>query len=106
MTTMGMTLQKLRPGFHGKARRHTGSKVYNVVKGSGASIVDGKRYEWGAGDFLVIKPWAWHEHLNTSTSEDALLFQVNDTPTLDALGYYREEALTTGNGHQADEAEK
>jgi gentisate 1,2-dioxygenase len=104
MTPMAMTLQKLRPGFHGKARRHTGSKVYCVVQGRGASIVDGKRYEWGRGDFLTVKPWAWHEHLNTSATEDALLFQVNDTPAMDALGYYREEALGTSDGHQQSEA--
>jgi gentisate 1,2-dioxygenase len=103
MTTMGMTLQKLRPGFHGRARRHTGSKVYCAVKGQGATIVDGKRYDWQRGDFLVVKPWAWHEHLNES-NEDALLFQVSDTPALEALGYYREEALDSSHGHQPTES--
>jgi gentisate 1,2-dioxygenase len=77
--------------------------VYVGVKGRGTTIVDGKRYDWGPGDFLVVKPWAWHEHLNASSSEDAMLFQVNDTPTLDALGYYREEALATPDGHQPRE---
>jgi gentisate 1,2-dioxygenase len=100
MTTMAMTLQKLQPGFRGLARRHTGSKLYVVARGHGATIVDGQRYDWSAGDFLAIKPWAWHEHLNTSTSEDAVLFQVNDSPALDALGYYREETMTANGGHQ------
>lgn len=104
MTPMAMTLQKIRPGFRGKARRHTGSKIYYVVKGRGATIVDGKRYDWGPGDFLTIKPWAWHEHLN-DTGEEALLFQVNDTPAMDAVGYYREEAMTDNNGHQLQESE-
>jgi gentisate 1,2-dioxygenase len=90
MTTMGMRLQKLRPGVHTRARRHTGSKLYYVVRGSGTTIVDGQAYDWSAGDFLAVKPWAWHEHVNPGTHE-AVLFQVNDIPAMSALGYYFEE---------------
>jgi len=99
MTTMGMRLQKLRAGVHTQARRHTGSKLYHVVRGQGTTIVDGQAYHWSAGDFLAIRPWAWHEHLNRST-EDAQLFQVNDFPAMSALGYYFEEALAGNGGHQ------
>ena len=41
MTTMGMRLQKLRAGAHTRARRHTGSKLYYVVRGRGTTVVDG-----------------------------------------------------------------
>ena len=91
MTTMGMRLSLLRPGFHGKARRNTGSKLFYVVRGEGATVVDGQRHEWTQGDFLTVAPWARHEHMNRSATEDALLFQVNDFPAMQALGYYREE---------------
>lgn len=104
MTTMAMCIQKLRPGFHGKARRHTGSKLYHVISGMGRTIVDGRAYDWGPGDLLAIKPWAWHEHVNSSATSDALLFQVNDSPTLDALGYYREQSLPTADGRQTLES--
>jgi gentisate 1,2-dioxygenase len=100
MRTMGMRLQKLRPGAHGKARRHTGSKLYYVVSGAGTTIIEGRIYDWSTGDFLTIAPWAWHEHLNRSATTDAVLFQVNDFPAMDALGYYQEEALSTNGGHQ------
>lgn len=99
MTTLGMRLHKLTPGLHTRARRHTGSKLYYAIRGRGTTVVDGRAYEWGPGDFLAIKPWAWHEHLNPF-GEDALLFQVNDTPALAALGYYVEEALAGNGGHQ------
>ena len=104
MTNMAMTIQKLRPGFHGKARRHTGSKLYSVISGHGTTIVDGKRYDWGPGDLLTVKPWAWHEHMNESLTGDALLFQVNDSPAMDALGYYHEETLQTAHGQQESES--
>jgi gentisate 1,2-dioxygenase len=100
MRTMGMRLQKLRAGVHCKARRHTGSKLYYVISGKGSTIVAGKSYDWSAGDFLTVQPWAWHEHANRF-DEDALLFQVNDFPTMQALGYYFEEAFEENGGHQA-----
>lgn len=102
MKTLGMKLQKLRPGFCGQARRHTGSKLFCVLRGQGNTFVDGQRYDWGPGDFLAIRPWAWHAHQNTST-EEALLFLVDDTPALQALGYYREQSRSHDGGRQAHE---
>ncbi|SAI74476.1 gentisate 1%2C2-dioxygenase [Bordetella ansorpii] len=90
MQTMDMRLQRLRAGFQGVARRHTGSKLYYVVEGAGRTVVEGVAYDWRAGDFLTINPWAWHSHANLGGS-DALLFQVNDFPVMQKLGYYREE---------------
>jgi gentisate 1,2-dioxygenase len=90
MTTMALALQKLRPGFRGRAHRHTGSRLYYVVRGQGTSLVEGRRFDWDAGDFVAVPPWAWCEHRNDSAS-DALLFRVEDTPALRALGFWREE---------------
>jgi gentisate 1,2-dioxygenase len=92
MPTIGTVLQSLRPGIHTKAHRHTGSVVYYVMKGTGATIVDGTTFEWGAGDFMAIPPWAVHQHINRSDDTAAMLFQVNDIPALRKLGLYREEA--------------
>ncbi|CAN5639779.1 cupin domain-containing protein [soil metagenome] len=91
MRTLGQRLQTLRPGARCRRRRHTGSKLYYVMRGEGTTIVEGKAYDWSRGDFLTIAPWAWHEHSNRSGSEAATLFQVNDFPTMKALGYYKEE---------------
>lgn len=89
MTTLALKSLILRAGFVGQARRHTGSKLYYVIHGSGSTLIDGVNYEWNTGDFLAIPPWALHRHSNAS-GQDARLFQVDDTPTLRALGYYRE----------------
>jgi gentisate 1,2-dioxygenase len=90
-STMGARLLRLRPGFKGKPRRQTGSKVYHVIRGEGVTNVDGERFEWSKGDFISIPPWAQHASSNESTSEPALLLEVNDLPTIQALGFYREE---------------
>lgn len=91
LPTIGTRLQMLRPGVHTRAHRHTGSAVYYVVRGQGATIIEGQRFDWAKGDFLSLPPWLAHEHLNES-AEPAVLFQVNDIPTLEKLGLYREQA--------------
>jgi gentisate 1,2-dioxygenase len=100
MPTMGCWAQLLRPGEHTKAHRHTGSAVYHIVKGEGFTIIDGKRFTWSKGDIIALPPWALHEHANTSATEDAVLFSIQDMPVLQALGLYYEEALNETGGHQ------
>jgi gentisate 1,2-dioxygenase len=91
LPTLGTALQMLRPGFVGKAHRHTGSTVYYVVRGEGTTIIDGQRFDWGKGDYVALPPWAPHQHANRSQSAEAVLFQVNDHPALRALGMWREQ---------------
>jgi gentisate 1,2-dioxygenase len=100
MQTMGASMQMLRPGEHTKAHRHTGSFLYHVAKGSGHSVIDGKRYDWTERDIFCVPSWAWHEHINASASEDAVLFCLSDLPVMRALGLYREEAFGENNGIQ------
>jgi gentisate 1,2-dioxygenase len=100
MPTMACWAQMLRPGEHTKAHRHTGSAVYHVVQGAGATIIDGQRFVWSKGDIIALPPWALHEHANTSSREDAVLFSIRDTPVLQALGLYYEESLSDNGGHQ------
>jgi gentisate 1,2-dioxygenase len=92
MPTMACYIQKLRPRERTRAHRQTSSAVYYVVRGDGQSVIGGLRLRWEAGDFIALPPWAWHEHANVSASEDAILFSIQDTPTFEALGLYREEA--------------
>jgi gentisate 1,2-dioxygenase len=90
LNSLGTMRQILRPGFRGIPHRHTGSKVYWVVSGSGVTEIDGVRYEWGAGDFLAVPPWTVHHHENPYETE-ASLFRVDDTTVLAKLGLYRDE---------------
>lgn len=100
MMTMGASMQMLRPGEKTKAHRHTGSIVYQCSKGSGYSVINGKRFDWKERDIFVVPSWAYHEHANASGSEDACLFSFNDLPAIRALGLYREEAFGENGGHQ------
>lgn len=100
MPTIGAQMQLLRPGERTKAHRQTGSFVYQCAKGSGWSIINGRRFDWQERDIFVVPAWMYHEHANASAREDACLFAFHDLPVMRALGLYREEALGENNGHQ------
>ncbi|WP_321927446.1 cupin domain-containing protein [Paraburkholderia guartelaensis] len=100
MPTIGASMQLLRPGEKTRAHRHTGSFIYQVAKGSGYSIINGQRFDWTERDIFCVPSWAFHEHANASSSDDACLFCFNDLPVMHSLGLYREEALGEDGGHQ------
>jgi gentisate 1,2-dioxygenase len=99
LPTIGCTIQMLRPGVHTQAHRQVNSAVYHVFEGRGHSVINGLRFDWERGDFFVVPPWAWHEHVNEGKGE-AILFSIQDTPVIKALGLYREEPYRENDGHQ------
>ena len=100
MLTMGAAMQMLRPGERTRAHRHTGNVIYQVARGSGVSVVGGRRFEWGERDIFCVPAWTWHEHANASQTEDACLFSFDDLPVMRKLGFYAEQALEENGGHQ------
>lgn len=99
LPTMSCHIQMIRPGVHTQAHRQVNSAVYHVFAGKGFSVIDGQRFDWQRGDFFVVPPWAWHEHANDS-GEEAMLFSVQDTPVMKALGLYRERPYEQNGGRQ------
>ena len=91
LPTLSCWIQLLRPGERTHKHRHTSSGAYFVVAGEGATVVGDKTLEWTKHDCFAIPNWAWHEHINHSTTEEAILFSVNDIPIVSAFGLYREE---------------
>lgn len=83
-------VQMLRRGETTKAHRHTSSTILHVYRGKGATVIDGKRFEWQQGDSFVVPLWRPHYHENQS-GQDAILFSMTDKPAMEALGLYREE---------------
>jgi gentisate 1,2-dioxygenase len=90
VAALGCYLQMIRPGVRTRAHRQTSSAVYYAVEGAGATVIDGVTYAWREGDFFAIPPLARHAHANEGAAP-AILFSVQDTPLLTAVGLYREE---------------
>ena len=103
MLTMGAQMQMLRPTEHTKSHRHTGNIIYQVAKGNGYSIIDGRRFDWTEKDIFCVPSWTWHEHCNTEKNDDSCLFSFNDLPVMQKLGFYKEQVFPENNGHQVVE---
>ena len=99
LRTMTCWAQMIRPGIATRAHRQTSCAVYQVYKGEGHSVIDGKRFDWTEGDFFVVPPWVWHEHTNNS-GDEAILFSIQDIPIMKQMALYREEPYEANAGHQ------
>jgi gentisate 1,2-dioxygenase len=94
LPTIGAGVQMLRPGETTRPHRHTSCTVYHAVQGRGVTILgkaEAKEFSWGDKDCFFVPPWHWHQHRNLSSREPAILFSISDRPTIQSLGFYREE---------------
>jgi gentisate 1,2-dioxygenase len=93
LPTMGCQVQRLPPGFHGQAHRHTTNTIFHVIRGEGTTVVDGVQLDWRQHDVFAVPTWATHEHINSSRTGDAVMFSYDDGPVMKSLGFYREEIV-------------
>lgn len=87
--TITFFAQMLRPGESTLPLRQTASLLVSPFKGSGHSIVDGRRFDWERFDTLAVPGGAWCEHHNASATEPAILFVASDEPAQKAFALYR-----------------
>jgi gentisate 1,2-dioxygenase len=67
------------PNIIDRPHRHVSSAINYYFRGRGYSVVDGKRYEWAAGDLMVSAPgWAVHNH--ASYDEAVYELTIQDQP--------------------------
>jgi gentisate 1,2-dioxygenase len=92
LPTLSCGMHRIAVGGSSPAVRRTGNTVFVIHRGTGHSVVEGTRFDWEAGDMLVVPSWAAAEH-HADAGADADLFSLGDTPVLRALGVYRETQL-------------
>ena len=77
------------PGIVDKPHRHVSSAINYYFNGSGYSRVEGKRYDWKAGDLMVSAPgWAVHNHASNE-GDPVYELTIQDQP----LNIYMESLL-------------
>jgi gentisate 1,2-dioxygenase len=91
LPTLSCWVQLLKPGQRTHSHRHTSTVLYHAFRGRGTTVINGQPFDWQKGDSFVVPLWHWHEHGNTSASDDAVLFSMNDAPVLKPFGLYREQ---------------
>jgi gentisate 1,2-dioxygenase len=82
--TTGLTavMHQLAPGLYQSKHRHGGEAWLYCVEGEGYSVIENERYDWSAGDLVVVDHWAWHQHFNASSERIASLIRVHNFDTL------------------------
>ena len=90
LPTLSCEMQLLLPGLETRAHRHNTTAIYVVIQGRGHTDVAGEQLEWSQGDVFCIPPWAVHRHAN-SGAQEAILYSVEDWPTMRKMGFYRVE---------------
>jgi gentisate 1,2-dioxygenase len=88
MDTIGLYMMRLSPRVRTTPYRGTTNNIYAIVKGSGATTVDGERFEWARGDVIAAPAWRPHFH---EAADDALMLRVTDEPVMERLGFLRVE---------------
>ncbi len=91
LPTLSCGMHRLRPEGTSATTRRSGNRVYVVFRGEGHSVIEGRRFDWTAGDMFVVPSWAAERHTSAGGAD---LFSLGDDPVLRALGIYREETLS------------
>jgi gentisate 1,2-dioxygenase len=97
MPTLRAELHRVLAGHRTRPVRTVGSGIWVVYRGSGATVIDGRRFGWTAGDMFVTPSWAAVDH---EADDDADLFLLSDRPVLDALGLARSEEARPRDGKE------
>ncbi|MGB6534980.1 MAG: cupin domain-containing protein [Xanthobacteraceae bacterium] len=88
MDTVGLHMMRLASRVKTATHRTTTNNLYAIVKGTGATTVDGERFAWSRGDVIAAPAWRPHFH---EAGEDALMLRVTDEPVMARLGFLRVE---------------
>jgi gentisate 1,2-dioxygenase len=79
-------LRRLPAGGASDIHRHSFEAIGYVLRGRGYELHDGERIDWSEGDSVLIPANVWHQHVNASPEEEAVLLLVTNAPPLLHLG--------------------
>ena len=70
----------LAPGQYGQKHGHMNSAVFYIMEGKGHEVHDGIRYEWEAGDAVIVGNARVHQHFNDDRTRGARLLVIKAKP--------------------------
>jgi gentisate 1,2-dioxygenase len=88
LDTISLWMMQLSPGTKTAPYRTTANNIYAVVRGRGTTTIDGQSFPWERGDVIAVPTWYQHHH---EADQDSILFRVTDEPTMQKLGYLRQD---------------
>ena len=92
--SVSMSIGVLEPDGRTTNHRHAYESLVLIVVGRGYTILEGRRFDWSAGDAIYTPPWCWHQHVASTETRVEYVTSTN-LPMLEAMGQtvLREEQL-------------
>ncbi len=78
--TLHVHLEEYGPGGKSQKHGHVNEAVFYILDGEGTEIHDGMRYDWDAGDVVVVHNNCVHQHFNRSESKPARALVMKTKP--------------------------
>lgn len=81
LTALKSIYQEFAPGAFGLKHGHMNEAVFYILEGKGYEIHDGERFDWEAGDVVIIPQGCVHRHVNADPENKAKAMVVNPKAT-------------------------
>ena len=91
-------MMRIPPGCKSQKHGHPNPAMFYILKGSGYEIHDGKRYDWKAGDVVIVQPGTVHQHFNPSKDEEALAIIMHAAPVYILMHLWHQHTVEQGSG--------
>ncbi len=73
-------IEVFSPGGYGQKHGHMNSAVFFVLKGKGHDVHDGRRYDWEAGDALIVENACVHQHFSDDHDDECITLVMKAKP--------------------------
>lgn len=94
MQTIHAHVVAMAPGSHGQKHGHMNSAMMYVLEGRGHEVHDGERYEWQAGDAILVKNACVHQHFNDDNTRPARVVVFKPKPLISFLNLYFQKTVS------------
>lgn len=78
--TLHIHLEEYAPGGRNGKHGHVNEAAFYILDGKGYEIHDDMRYEWAAGDLVVVHNNCVHQHFNGDAHKPARLLVIKTKP--------------------------
>jgi gentisate 1,2-dioxygenase len=80
LQSMQSSIEDIAPGGRSQKHGHQNSALLYVLEGQGYDIHDDVRYDWSAGDLVVVTPGCVHQHFNALSDRPARVIIIKAKP--------------------------
>ncbi len=70
----------IAPGGTGQRHGHMNSAIFYCLRGKGYDIHDGRRFDYEAGDIMVVENGCVHQHFNDDRDDETIVLVMKAKP--------------------------